>query len=260
MADVLVKYNSKTLISIFRFIYAKMQYATGTLERNDVFLVNHIFLALLDLAESDHNFLISKIDLLHEIRDATLIMNKEFETNWHKQLPVKECHFPKKAPNLLLSPRAFTGLLNDSEFKKRYFRAVREEYVCHKKFHSRYIGVGYKDKGTCRKIHLDGNPTWQEIASLNLALEKNLFKIDRPLAMLMLRELTKKGNKDEILLENQKNVLEYCSQLSKKMAFEESPEIIQRQRERNQNFRAILARHSSQLTLVAEETSYNITS
>jgi len=258
MAEILVKYNSKTLISVFRFIYAKMQYATGTLEKRDVFLVNHIFLALIDLAESDHNFLISKIDLLHEIRDATLLMNKEFETNWHKQLPTKECHFPKKAPNLLLSPRAFTGLLNDKEFKKKYLRAVREEYICHKKFHARYIGVGYKDKGTCRKIHLDGNPTWQEIASLNLALEKNIFKVEKPLAMLMLRDLTKKGNKDEIILENQKNVLEFCSQLSKKMAFEESPEIVQRQRDRSQSFRAILARNSAQIGLTAESSSYDV--
>lgn len=256
MAEILVKHSSRTLISIFRFIYAKMQYATGTLEKRDVFLTNHIFLALIDLAESDHNFLISKIDLLHEIRDATLLMNKEFETNWHKQLPMKECHFPKRAPNLLLSPRAFTGLLNDREFKKKYLRAVREEYVCHKKFHARYIGVGYKDKGTCRKIHLDGNPTWQEIASLNLALEKNIFKVEKPIAILMLRALTKKGNKDEIILENQKNVLEFCSKLSKKMAFEESPEIVQRSRERNQDFRAILARHSSTLERTPDSTSY----
>jgi hypothetical protein len=85
-----------------------------------------------------------------------------------------------------------------------------------------------------------------------------MFKVEKPLAMLMLRELTKKGNKDEIILENQKNVLEFCSQLSKKMAFEESPEIVQRQRERSQNFRAILARNSAQIGLTAERSSFDV--
>jgi hypothetical protein len=32
----------------------------------------------------------------------------------------------------------------------------------------RYIGIGYRDKGSAKQPHLDGSPSWQEIASSNI--------------------------------------------------------------------------------------------
>lgn len=41
----------------------------------------------------------------------------------------------------------------------------------------RYIGVGYRDKGTAREPHLDGSPRWQEVASYVSSLEREVKEL-----------------------------------------------------------------------------------
>lgn len=36
----------------------------------------------------------------------------------------------------------------------------------------RFVAVGYRDHGTCQEVHLDGSPTWQEVASQSLVGQK----------------------------------------------------------------------------------------
>jgi hypothetical protein len=36
----------------------------------------------------------------------------------------------------------------------------------------RYIGVGYRDHGTCRQDHYDGSPSWQEVAAASNSVTK----------------------------------------------------------------------------------------
>jgi len=41
----------------------------------------------------------------------------------------------------------------------------------------RYIGIGYRDKGTAKKPEIDGSPSWQEVAQSNQALDSRMKEI-----------------------------------------------------------------------------------
>lgn len=63
---------------------------------------------------------------------------------------------------LSISKHAYYGLINDGykfNICLKYTRRPKRKY------HERYIGVGYKDKGTTSIDHLDGSPNWGIIAS-----------------------------------------------------------------------------------------------
>jgi len=65
--------------------------------------------------------------------------------------------------NSLMSPRAFLGLAKNFEplsFLKRLNRLTMKQSSTKK-----FIGVGYRDKGSARIESFDGNPSWQTIAS-----------------------------------------------------------------------------------------------
>jgi len=69
----------------------------------------------------------------------------------------------------------FNKLNNDSKERKRYFveKRYHDQSVPKRELPlPRYIGVGYKDKGSSRIPHLDASPSWQE---LTMSLEVSEF-------------------------------------------------------------------------------------
>jgi hypothetical protein len=52
---------------------------------------------------------------------------------------------------------------------KRYVRGVLPGQRRNKRI-KRFIGVGYKDKGTMKNLAFDGSPSWQEVAACELKL------------------------------------------------------------------------------------------
>lgn len=67
-----------------------------------------------------------------------------------------------------MSIKGFISKLNnDPEERKRYFvekRSTDNSVPTRELPSPRYIGVGYKDKGSSRIPHLDASPAWQELA------------------------------------------------------------------------------------------------
>lgn len=62
----------------------------------------------------------------------------------------------------LLTPRAFLGMQGIFEVRSFVKLVNRESWA--KPQPQRYIGVGYRDKGTAADVSMDGTPSWQEVA------------------------------------------------------------------------------------------------
>ena len=138
-----------------------------------------------EFSELDHSYLIHVWNYIQEIEDSEfLVLNKErlkeadfamrmlviHNTihvsdgfiNSQRQLGRKEKDVSKH--RILLSPRSFNGMLKlfkTSDFVIKQNRRLRARLPP-----TRYIGVGYKDKGARRNVTVDGTPAWQEVASL----------------------------------------------------------------------------------------------
>ena len=52
----------------------------------------------------------------------------------------------------------FGKICNLKPISLRYDRRPQKQH------HHRYVGVGYKDKGSAKKLNIDGSPAWQEVA------------------------------------------------------------------------------------------------
>jgi len=62
----------------------------------------------------------------------------------------------------IFDKRALFGLYHDEVFNITHVKRVYDDLT--KKYHpQRYIGVGYKDKGSCKDYSFDGSPSWQEV-------------------------------------------------------------------------------------------------
>jgi hypothetical protein len=65
---------------------------------------------------------------------------------------------------LLLNSHAFFGLVGKKELELSEIAYARFHLNRSKRIEKRYIGVGYKDKGTLKNKASDGSPGWTEVA------------------------------------------------------------------------------------------------
>jgi hypothetical protein len=66
---------------------------------------------------------------------------------------------------ILPNPEAFFGLMGNRDLRTSFRIQFRSQWIPPKRV-ERYIGVGYKDKGTRRAPELDGSPSWQRVATV----------------------------------------------------------------------------------------------
>jgi hypothetical protein len=66
---------------------------------------------------------------------------------------------------ILPKPEAFFGLMGNRDMRSSFRVQFKSSWIPPKKV-ERYIGVGYKDKGSRRFPELDGSPTWQRVATV----------------------------------------------------------------------------------------------
>lgn len=89
--------------------------------------------------------------------------------------------YPSEHRGFLLSPHEYFGLkfglFRTLELKIRILRIEL------RKVQQRYVGVGYKDKGSSRKVSLDGSPPWGEVCSdyrIRKKLDRTIYSFDDP--------------------------------------------------------------------------------
>lgn len=166
-------YRSKNLLTLARFILSKARYHGDQVTTTDQIILNLVWLDIEALTKIDNNFNIKNGQVVSEIALLLVQFNQEKKEGVFSEIPYVQTtkEFEKLRSPALMSPRAFLGLEKDPQFQRIYSFAVRERYLTTPFTPSRFIGVGYKDKGSRRIPSKDGSPTWQEVASQNFQSE-----------------------------------------------------------------------------------------
>lgn len=151
-------------VTLLRFLLAKMVYGReGEGLSIEEYLVFHeVAFALLD--NQDPNLyrkwglsfvrISQLIPALAEIREFPVVLSDESRGHLRE--------FLQDDP-ILPNPEAFFGLMGNRDLRNSFRVQFRSPWIPPKRV-ERYIGVGYKDKGTRRVPELDGSPRWQDVA------------------------------------------------------------------------------------------------
>jgi hypothetical protein len=166
--------NGTKLVTIFRFLLAKVLYDTEDGLRLDEYLaLMEAYLRLRD--HRDPTFLGKYGEWLITIQPfiASLAEVKIFPLVPKKRSPELE----RILSPLLPSPSAYFGYKGNPLIRQGFSIHIRNPFVPASKLPPpRFIGVGYRDKGTRRKPELDGSPRWQDVAMRIPVSEKPTFE------------------------------------------------------------------------------------
>jgi len=78
---------------------------------------------------------------------------------------------------ILPNPEAFYGLMGQRDLRNSFRVQFKSSWIPPKRV-ERYIGVGYKDKGSRRFPELDGSPSWQDVARVFANREREQEEAD----------------------------------------------------------------------------------
>lgn len=165
-----------THFTILKFLTAKIVWeGHDTLSQEEEFLLVQIY-SLLD-SNTNYDFVINfrpkLIKLSHLFHIYIRSRNRIFEGS--KQVFQQEAELLLRQ-GVLPSAHAYFGWANLFNVK----RFLRVTYPNNKRDRriKRFIGVGYKDKGTMKNIAEDCSPSWQEVAAVDLGLPPPLKETD----------------------------------------------------------------------------------
>jgi len=153
---------------LIRYILSKKEYEGDRIVEDDAFIVNFAYMDMVNLMNSDLKFAQKNQNMFLEISLLIARFNLEFEQGHQFIGTFHEGKFPRAANPAIMSPRAYLGMKKNDQFQRIYRRATTEKVLTSPFSEARFIGVGYKDKGSRRKLEQDGSQTWQEIASQNI--------------------------------------------------------------------------------------------
>lgn len=163
---------------LLRYILSKNQYEGDKIVENDAFIVNFAYMDMVNLMKSDLKFGQKHQTMFVEISFLLARFNVEFGVKLQSFGTFQEGKFPRAQNPAIMSPRAYLGMKKNEQFQRIYRRATVEKVLTSPFSEARFIGVGYKDKGSRRKLEQDGNQNWQEIASQNIKKQRQTLLED----------------------------------------------------------------------------------
>jgi hypothetical protein len=114
-------------------------------------------------AETDYCFLVKYQEDLTRISYLVRQVIKFHGSLSNTQVTAAKIYFKTFPSSLINYGRAHFGELNLE--KVEHWVSKTNRYIKTKTPEARYIGVGYRDQGTCRRPERNGTPSWQEVAS-----------------------------------------------------------------------------------------------
>jgi hypothetical protein len=148
---------------LLRFLLAKLRHSLEGVSLEEYLLLYHLYFELSE--NKDPLFSEKHQDFLNKIKGILVNFNenKVFPIILNDQGKERlDEIFSKSIP----SAREYFGLTGQRSLRDS-FRLVLHDSIRPKKFPpKKVIGVGYKDKGTCRDPALDNSPSWQEVAQV----------------------------------------------------------------------------------------------
>jgi len=80
--------------------------------------------------------------------------------------------------DIIPSPREYYGLSGQRDLRQSFRLVLNDTLVPKRCPPVRFIGVGYKDKGTRRDTAVDGSPGWKEIGTFFSNQEREAEELD----------------------------------------------------------------------------------
>lgn len=165
MEPKIIKYSKKMKrVSLQRYLVSKMINEHDKIRERDLLCLfdNQLWLERKCLSDTDFSEKFGKSleDLSIILKKANFSQGVSIQTLKRMSLELKE--------NL---SGFYVNLRNYSSFKRRFDGHYHLHTLGSSKESNkhippkRFIGIGYRDKGTARDLALDGSPSWQEVAS-----------------------------------------------------------------------------------------------
>lgn len=155
--------------TVFRFLLAKMLYDEGGIHLDEYIVLFELYYDF--LFETDPSF---------QAKYGKWFKETELFFHYIARLAV----FPYKIPeaarekickhlgSVLPTPSAYFGLRGNRNIRNSFILILNSPLNLRQNHTERYIGVGYKDKGNCRDVAIDASPSWKEVASFYMQLER----------------------------------------------------------------------------------------
>jgi hypothetical protein len=162
-------------ITLFRFLLAKLLYDSDEegLHLDEFAVMVNLFYDLLE--ESDPTFVEKYRENLNRLVPLFADLGKA--RNFPLRLYVKDRPYSdliNYVGPILPTQNSYYGLRGNRDLRMSFYISFNDTLRPQQFRAPRFVGVGYRDKGTRRDNALDGSPSWQEVGSEAAALEEAL--------------------------------------------------------------------------------------
>jgi len=162
-------------IVLVKFLLGKLVFSVEGLNIEEYLLLYHLFFELTEIKdrifhEKYKNNLIGLSKLLSEMNSIKCFPVHPTERATREILRITQGFIP--------TPREYFGLAGQRDIRNCFRLILNDTIVPQKLPPKRFIGVGYKDKGTCRDPAFDGTPGWQFYARYFSNKEREAEELD----------------------------------------------------------------------------------
>lgn len=162
-------------ITLFRFLLAKLLYDSDEegLHLDEFAVLVNLFYDLLEV--QDPTFVEKYREHLNRLIPLFADLGKA--RNFPLRLYVRDKPFSelvKYVGPILPTQNSYYGLRGNRDLRMSFYISFNDTLRPTQFRAPRFVGVGYRDKGTRRDNALDGSPSWQEVGSEAAALEEAL--------------------------------------------------------------------------------------
>lgn len=165
-------------VTIFRYLLSKLIYDLDGLHLDEYLVLLELYYSL---TESKDPSLLQKygksfvetipfFKILGEGRKFPLMLKRI-------DVPEVQDYYIQYLGNLLLSKESYFGMRGNRNIRDSFYIQINYPLFPRKEKTKRFIGVGYKDKGSRQNLAEDGSPAWQEVASEYSQVERALSDI-----------------------------------------------------------------------------------
>jgi len=158
---VLIKRGTKR-VNLFRFLVSKMIYDDEGIHLDEFLIIHDLYYHLIESRDPNLSELSIRLqsplvsEFFKKFRKNTIFPYQP----WVSTRSVME----SLCLEIIYHKRSFFRIKGQNMNKS--FRLILSDTLIPKKPKAKaYIGIGYKDKGSRRKVYEDGSPSWQEVGT-----------------------------------------------------------------------------------------------
>jgi hypothetical protein len=162
-------------VVLLKFLLAKLRYSIEGLSIEEFLLLNHLFFDLTEskdpLFQKKYSCFFRKLEILISMMSKIRIFPIHLSERGKENL---DEHFNDIIP----TSREYFGLAGQRDLRNSFRLVLNDTLIPRAVPPKRFIGVGYKDKGSRRDPAFDGTPSWQETAQYLSNLEREAEELD----------------------------------------------------------------------------------